>query len=172
MPTYLPSARSSSRVVAGTHPANRLNGAMRWSILLCLCAGCAAVKPPPPYVPAHREQPRMVHCFDGLPHIAGSTPWILGGACCCTPSDELMGKLHADGQCVDLDTEALIALYHEKGIQLATDHTGCNNLCAQGPHVVKGGKCMVPPTPGTRNYEEVVTGIMLRPPPDEKAQKK
>ncbi len=172
MPTYSRFARFSSGIAPATPRRGGRFSTARWAIVLCFCAGCAAVKPPPPYVPACREQPPLAHCFDGLPHIAGSTPWVLGGACCCTPSDELMAKLHADGVCTDLDTEGLVALYHEKGMQLATDHTGCNNLCAQGPHVTKGGKCMVPPTPGTRNYEEVATGIVLRPPPDEKAQKK
>ena len=107
----------------------------------------------------------MAHCFDGVPHISGSTPWALGGACCCTPGDDLMKRLHADGVCKDLDAEGLTALYHEKGIKLVVDHQHCNNLCEFGPHVTKGGKCMVPPTPGTRNYEEVVTGKSFRPPP-------
>ena len=103
----------------------------------------------------------MKHCFDGVPHIRGSKPWVLGGTCCCTPSDALLKMLHEDGLCLDLDTQGLIDLYHQKGIQLGIDHSGCNNLCECGPHVTKGGKCMVPPTPGTRNYEEVITGIRV-----------
>ena len=128
--------------------------------LVSAVVGC--LEAPPPYVPAYRDKPALAHCFDGVPHIRGSKPWVLGGSCCCTPSDELMAKYHADGVCLDLDTEELLALYQEKGIRLATDHQRCNNLCAYGPHVTKGGKCMVPPTPGTRNYEEVVTGLVLR----------
>ncbi|MFH0980856.1 MAG: hypothetical protein V2A79_04885 [Planctomycetota bacterium] len=138
-------------------------------IVAGLMAGC--VKPPPPYVPAYPARPAQAHCFDGVPHLPGSTPIILGGACCCTPNDELMAKLHADGVCLDLDTEGLIGLYHNSGVQLATDHQRCNNLCEYGPHVVLGGKCLVPPVPGTRNYEEVVTGIVLRPPPKGKKGK-
>lgn len=121
--------------------------------------GCAA--PPPPYVPAYQAAVTQAHCFDGVPHQQGSRPWVLGGTCCCTPTDELMAAYHRDGFCTDLDTEALIALYHERGVQLGTDHHGCNNQCSQGPHVAKGGKCMVPPRPGTRNYQEVVTGVVL-----------
>lgn len=143
-----------------------------WRLLpVLLAAGCAGVKPPPPYVPAYPESPAIAHCFDGVPHMPGSTPWVLGGACCCTPSEELMKKLHADGVCLDMSADDLTALYHEKGIQLAGDHAGCNNLCAWGPHVTKGGKCMAPPLPGTRNYQEVVTGIVLRPPPAKTAQR-
>ncbi len=134
-----------------------------------LVAGCA--KPALPYVPAYSPRALQAHCFDGVPHLAGSQPYVLGGACCCTPSDELMARLHADGFCPDLDADGLTELYHAVGIQLATDHGRCNNLCANGPHVTQGGKCMVPPTPGTRNYEEVITGIVLRPPPQGKKGK-
>jgi hypothetical protein len=132
------------------------------SALGLLLVGCGP-KPAPPYVAAYSDAPKQAHCFDGVPHIAGSKPWALGGTCCCTPSDALMAKLHADGICTNMDAEALKALYHEKGIQVATDHSGCNNLCKYGPHVTRGGKCMVPPQPGTRNYQEIVTGVVLVP---------
>jgi len=130
-------------------------------VMLFLLQGC--IKPPPPYVPAYSQTLRQVHCFDGVPHQKGSKPWVLGGACCCTPTDTLMAEYHGDGICIGSNTEDLIALYHEKGITLATAHDGCNNLCEHGPHVVKGGKCMVPPRPGTRNYQEVITGVVLLP---------
>jgi hypothetical protein len=58
-----------------------------------------------------------------------------------------------------ITTDDLIELYQQKNIKLVFDHTDCNNLCEYGPHVTKGGHCMVPPTPGTRNYEEVITGV-------------
>ncbi|HUU83595.1 MAG TPA: hypothetical protein VM243_08835 [Phycisphaerae bacterium] len=128
---------------------------------LVVLGGC--IQPPPPYVPAYTERPDMAYCFDGVPHIPESKPWALGGRCCCTPSEELMEKLHADGVCVELDVEGLIALYREQEIQLGINHSGCNNLCEYGPHVTKGGKCMAPPTSGTRNYQEVVTGKAMRP---------
>lgn len=132
-----------------------------WVVGLLL-AGCGP-KPAPPYVAAYPDAPRQVHCFDGVPHIPGGKPWILGGACCCTPSDALMAKFHADGICLGMDADALSDLYHAEGIQLATDHSACNNLCQYGPHVTRGGKCMVPPEPGTRNYQEIVTGVVLKP---------
>ena len=124
---------------------------------LAVLGNCA--KPPPPFVPICYEDVRIVHCFDGVPHQPGSKPWIMGGTCCCTPSDELIEAYHRDGICLDMTTDDLIELYEQKGVRLALDHTNCNNLCEHGPHVTKGGHCMVPPTPGTRNYEEVVTGV-------------
>jgi hypothetical protein len=109
-------------------------------------------------VPIQYQEPKIVHCFDGVPHQAGSQPWVLGGTCCCTPTDQLMAAYHRDGFYRNMQTADLLALYQEKGIHLVTDHARCNNLCEYGPHVVFGGHCMVAPTPGTRNYEEVITG--------------
>jgi hypothetical protein len=150
-------------------PQRRADVLLLGFVVATVLSGC--ITPPPPYVPAQREPPPMAHCFDGVPHIPGSTPFVLDGACCCTPTEDLMRKLHADGICQGIDADGLITMYHDKGIKLVVDHQRCNNLCEFGPHVTKGGKCMVPPTPGTRNYEEVVTGKSLRPPPQEKTSK-
>lgn len=125
-----------------------------------LLVGC--VEPPPPFIPAYREKPPVAHCFDGIRHLSGSKPWAMGGQCCCTPTDELIEKLHADDFCLDLDTQGLIDLYHSNGIVLAIDPEGKNRYEA-GPHVVQGGKSLIPPVPGTRDYEEVVTGVILKP---------
>ncbi len=99
--------------------------------------------------------PNPVYCFDTVGHTPGTMPFILGGTCCCTPTKELMEQYHADGFLKDMELRDLIRLYEERGIKTSLDHTGCNNLCRWGPHIVKGGKCMVPPTPGTANFEEV-----------------
>jgi len=122
-----------------------------------LLSGCA-VPPPPPFRPISWDGVRVVHCVDGVPHQPGSSPWVLGGTCCCTPTPELLERHHQDRICTGMSVDDLIALYHEKAIVLPVDHTQCNNLCAEGPHVTQGGRCMVAPTPGTRQFEEVVTG--------------
>ena len=114
---------------------------------------------PPPFVPINYRELRIVHCFDGVPHQPGSKPWILGGTCCCTPNDELIEIYHREQICLEYSADDLIELHRRKNIKLIYDHTNCNNLCEFGPHVTKGGRCMVPPTPGTRNYEEIVAGI-------------
>ena len=125
----------------------------------------SCVAPPPPFVPIRYTNLRIAHCFDGVPHQPGSKPWVLGGTCCCTPSSELITAYHRDGICRDVTMDDLVALYGQKNIRLTYDHTDCNNLCGYGPHVTKGGQCMVPPTPGSRNHEEVVTGIRRTRPP-------
>ena len=123
--------------------------------------GC--MPPEGPFEPKSTTRPAAVHCFDTVGHTRGTKPFILGGTCCCTPTKELMEKYHADGLLMEMTLEDLIRLYEERGIKTALDHTGCNNLCKWGPHVVKGGHCMVPPAPGTENFEEVRFGIKYVP---------
>jgi len=133
-----------------------LNCAACAAVVLGLLCGCAT--PPPAYVPVRRDNIRIVHCFDSVGHQPGSKPWIMGGTCCCTPTPELMQAYQRDGFCAGMTAEELIEMYHTRDIVLAIDHMWCNNLCQEGPHVTQGGRCMVPPTPGTRQFEGIVTG--------------
>ncbi|MCK5269433.1 MAG: hypothetical protein KAJ46_01560 [Sedimentisphaerales bacterium] len=112
------------------------------------------------HFPKPSKSPEIKHCFDTVGHKRGSKPWLLGGSCCCTPSEKVLADWQANGYFVGKSVAEVIALYHEKGFRLATDHQNCNNACKYGPHVVKGGKCMVPPTPGTENYEEILFGCV------------
>ncbi len=140
------------------------------AVLLLLAALSACSSAPrievesPPLVARVPDDGRTVaHCFGDLPHIEGSAPFVLGGACCHYPSPEIVEAYRRDGTISDDDsTVTLLALYRTKGIQLETDHRGCNNRCSFGPHVVKGGRCMVAPTPGTVNYEEIRSGRFPR----------
>jgi hypothetical protein len=120
--------------------------------MLLLLAGCQTERP---YLAKTSTAPNPVHCFDAVGHQKGAKPFILGGTCCCTPTERLMEQYHADGLLTDMKLANLLRLYEERGIKTSLDHHECNNLCQYGPHVVKGGKCMVSPTPGTWNYEEI-----------------
>lgn len=105
------------------------------------------------------QSPDVVHCFTSIGHKRGTQPFILGGTCCCTPSEALLEMYHEDGVLLDYDLAALLDEYDQRGIVLAHDNGWqCNNLCDHGPHVVFGGTCMVPPTLGTQNWENVITG--------------
>jgi hypothetical protein len=70
-----------------------------------------------------------------------------------------MQQYREDGFCLDMSLDDLIAMYRDAGIVTDLDMRGTSNLDEYGPHVVKGGKSMVTPTPGTRNFEEVVSGV-------------
>ena len=126
-------------------------------ILAGITISCEA--PPTPFVPKSLAPPGIVHCNDYTGHKGGTKPWIMGGTCTCTPSKELMERLHADGFCIGMSEADLRAKYQQAGINLRRPgHMRCNGLGEGGLHVVLGGKCMCPPTPGTEYYENVVTG--------------
>jgi len=138
-------------------------------------AGCGPAYRPLPYVPKPEAAPPMAACHDGVGHIKGNKPWILGGTCCCTPTLENY-NLHVSQGTLDrsMTYEAYLALYQERGIVTDLDHKGCGNLCARGPHVLLGGHCMATPTPGTWMYErvtygphETITGESLKAKPPE-----
>lgn len=134
------------------------------TVALLAVSGCGTPPLPDPYVPRSAVAPEIVHCNDHTGHKSGAKPWILGGTCCCTPTPELMAALHRDGICVGMTAEDLRAKYQSAGIKLRSpDHDHCNGLCERGPHVVLGGKCMCPPTPGTEYYERVVAGRGVPP---------
>ena len=126
---------------------------------LVLAAGCEAPYRPLPYAPKAEVAPKILACHDAIGHIKGNKPWVLGGTCCCTPTRENYARHVADGT-IDpsMTHEAYLALYAQKAIVTDLDHKGCNGLCAAGPHVLLGGKCMATPTPGTWQHERVTYG--------------
>lgn len=128
-----------------------------------MLAGCST--PPTqyffsPYVGKNSQPPEVKYCFDTIGHKRGTYPFILGGTCCCTPTPQLLEIYHEDGFLLEYTSvEELEKLYADQGIVFRHEHGwACNNLCDQGPHVVFGGKCMVPPVVGTQNYENVAAG--------------
>jgi tetratricopeptide (TPR) repeat protein len=102
------------------------------------------------------KAPPPLSCCDATGHDPDNIPFILGGDCFCTPTRRLVETMHAAGHHSDVDYNALKRKYDSEGIVTGHDHIGCNNLCKSSPHVGFGGKCMVSPTPGTRNYERVL----------------
>ena len=86
------------------------------------------------------------HAVSVIPHAFGEPPDFIEAY---QRDGLLMGEWSVD---------ALRSAYAARGIATVEQHERCNNLCRSGPHVVKGGRCLVPPTPGTLNHEEVITG--------------
>jgi len=97
-----------------------------------------------PYPINPESEPK--YCFDGSPPIPDSKPFIYGGCDLSMPREE--------------DTE-LIKAYKEFGIVWENNgcRGGCNGLCVKGPHVAFGGHCLNPPTPGTKEYNDIILGI-------------
>ena len=110
------------------------------------------------YKPKPNAAPPLRYCCDATGHQPHARPFIFGGTCCCTPTPRLMEQYHRDGLLKDYTTGRLMSAYAERGIMTDHGHRGCNNACRWGPHVIRGGHCMATPTPGTANYEEVLSG--------------
>ncbi|MBN1492602.1 MAG: hypothetical protein JW938_00495 [Candidatus Omnitrophica bacterium] len=123
-------------------------------ILSLVLAGCAIKYEPKPLKP-----PEIMYCFDTVGHREGARPFIQGGTCCCTPTDEILRDYQEHGYYPEaFGLNNLINEYKQRGIVTALDYTLTNNLDDAGPHVVFGGRSMIPPTPGTQNYENVLFG--------------
>ena len=110
--------------------------------------------------PSSPISPRILHCCFATGHVKGAVPWILGGTCCCTPTRAKYDVHVTEGTMpTNMTYEMYLGLYAQRHITTDLDHVGCNNLCADGPHVVLHGHCMATPVCGTPNFEKVVFGI-------------
>ncbi len=129
--------------------------------LAALVSGCA------PQLGAFQAKattaPPVKNCFDTLGHQAGYKPFVLAGNCYCNPLPAQIALWKKEGQFEGKSDDEVVALYTARGVKTLADHRDCNNLCEWGPHVAKGGKCLVPPTPFTDNYEDVATGGGTKP---------
>jgi hypothetical protein len=107
--------------------------------------------------------PPVKNCFDTLGHRAGYKPFVLDGNCYCNPLPAQVALWRKEGLFEGKSDAEVQALYTARGVKTLSDHRDCNNLCEWGPHVARGGKCLVPPTPFTDNYEDVATGGGSKP---------
>ncbi len=131
----------------------------RWLAILVLLGGAGCAEPA--YVPKPEQAPPLVYCNSAVGHLEKNGPWILGGKCCCTPTQKMFEAYQKEGTVpATTSYEAFVQLFRDKQVNTDLDpkYVGSNNLNPFGPHVLKGGKDMGTPTPGTRNFEEVVSG--------------
>jgi hypothetical protein len=116
--------------------------------------------------------PPLVYCNDATGHLAGVKPWVIGGTCCCTPTKAMFAVYQQEKTVpAEITYNEFLKLFADKGIKTDLDHMGCNNRCAEGPHVVFGGHCMATPTPGTANYEAVIQGKRPESPAPQKTER-
>jgi hypothetical protein len=119
-----------------------------------LTGGCVSQELPP-FRAKVAAAPPLKNCFDTVGHH-GFKPYVLGGTCYCNPLPAQMAVWRREGHLGERSDAEVAGLYAR--VKTLLDHRECNNLCEWGPHVVKGGGCLVPPTPFTENYEEVARG--------------
>ncbi len=115
-----------------------------FSIFCFACTTAVEIGTFEPYPLSPESLPK--YCFNGSPQIQETKPFIYGGYDLSMPRDE--------------DIE-LIKAYKEFGIVWQNNgcRKGCNGLCEKGPHVAFGGLCLNPPTPGTKEYNDIIMGV-------------
>lgn len=123
-------------------------------------SGCAAQVGP--YQAKATSAPPLKNCFDTLGHQPGFKPFVLGGTCYCNPLPAQIAVWRKEGSFAEKSDDEVIGFYANRNIKTLAHHRDCNNLCQWGPHVAKGGTCLVPPTPLTDNYEDVALGRKSR----------
>ncbi|MBI1337283.1 MAG: hypothetical protein GC164_10020 [Phycisphaera sp.] len=102
-----------------------------------------------PQPPQWAMSGRVLYCNDYDPK-AGSValPYILGGDCVCSPTQEALDRYQRAGFLKDLTVEQLQELYTLEKIGLTVgDDNGTPAL-----HVLEGGSSLVAPLPGTIGY--------------------
>ena len=128
-----------------------------WSLSVFMCmvfiGGCAE---PVPYKPRTLTPPEMVNCVDTSGHIPGNKPFIIGGHCYCNPTYKMYKTWQKEGLFKKMSYQDVVALYKKEGYALSDSKK--RNNCKGAAHAALGGKCLVPPTPGTPLYEKVVSG--------------
>ena len=140
--------------LGGSRRAFLLGCGTGMSVALVGCAGPQFG----PYQAKDASAPSIKNCFDTIGH-RGFKPFVLdGGTCYCNPLPAQIAVWRREGHFENRSDDEVVTLYRARELKTVLDHTDCNNMCRWGPHVVKGGKCLVPPTPLTDNYEEVATG--------------
>lgn len=126
-------------------------------VLISVIVSCSKSK----FIARDTTSPELAYCNDITGHVEGNKPYPLGGDCTCTPDEEHYTVLQEEGSISEnISYDEFLGMYRSQGIvtDLNESHEGDNNMCDLGPHVVMGGSCMATPTPGTLNYERVVSG--------------
>lgn len=84
----------------------------------------------------------------------GTYPYILGGACVCIPTADVLATYQAGGYLIDMTLDELIGLYRAEGIVF--DPQPLSSETQQTwRHVLDGGKLLYTPLPGSAGYERL-----------------
>lgn len=87
------------------------------------------------------------YCSDSYDRGAAHVPFILGGACCCTPTYDRLREAQQQGFVPGIDLAHLIDLYHQEGLFIAGIDAG-----EPGLHVLEGGDWLYSPLVGTVGF--------------------
>jgi hypothetical protein len=101
-----------------------------------------------PAAPAWATSGRVLYASDWEP-AAGvvKLPYILGGDDVRFPSEEALSEFQSQGFLQGMSLSELQDLYRAEGIAVEPDVSRVPGL-----HVLEGGKCLLPPMPGTTGF--------------------
>lgn len=122
-------------------------------LILLFCLGCAK---PVVYRPKPLTAPEIVHCLEPMGYLPGCKPFILGGGGSYDYSNPTPERVHVwqqEGYFSGMTYKEVRDLYASKGYKTVFDQPLC-----EGKHPALGGNCLVPPAPGTEEYERIVSG--------------
>jgi hypothetical protein len=102
-------------------------------------------------------------CFRGVDHIDGTRSVLLGGSCFCPPTEATLEAWRRAGDFAETSLDDIEGAFRTAGYRLPSDgHRACGNLCAAGPHVLSGGRCLVTPIPGTPSHRDTLRAVSAR----------
>ena len=101
--------------------------------------------------PAWASSGAIHYCNDRTPDAREvHLPYILGGHCVCTPSEETLASCQKRGLLEGMTPSGLAELYHLEGITITARGEGIPGL-----HVLEGGRTLYTPYAGTAGFSRL-----------------
>ena len=97
---------------------------------------------------------RVRACLSGVQCPAGTKSVLLGGPDYRLPTAAVLAEWQSAGDFSGQTLLAIQAQYREKGFILPGDA----DVSVCGSHVAQGGRCLIPPAPGSPLFNQIVTG--------------
>ncbi|MCA9281120.1 MAG: hypothetical protein H6812_00440 [Phycisphaeraceae bacterium] len=100
----------------------------------------------------------LAHPNNALPPRVGDFPWILGGNCVATPTQQTLDIYQAGGYLSGLSVEDLRRLYALEGIVIGAGPRDESQRADPDlyRHILEGGHALFTPAPGTLAYKRIM----------------
>lgn len=102
----------------------------------------------------------ILHPNDVTGPIVGTYPYVLGGTCTCTPTQEVLETYQAGGYLLGLTLQGLLDIYTAEGIVFAP-LPARRETTDTYHHILRGGRLLYTPVPGSDGFEQLTYGEAL-----------
>jgi len=96
----------------------------------------------------------IAHPNDVTGPRVGTYPYILGGTCVNTPTEEVLAAYQAGGYLTDWSLQDLLDLYREEGI-VFSPLPASSETTDTYHHILRNGRLLYTPVPGSRGFEDL-----------------